>query len=268
MSAKASKSKIDIRTAKSIFAEAAEEGMISLPTKDLLCVNLDDAVLAGCAGVNPDDIEATEVTLVSLLIDDSGSMAGLEDAVISGERTMLEAFGRSKQSDSFLVGMWALNRPVPYHSYVRIADAVRLDRRNYQPEGMTPLCDRWGEVLSANVAYAQQLRANGTSVRSIAVVITDSYDNASHKFTTRDCARIAKDLLASEQFILAMVGVGSEADFRVMARTMGLPDGAVLLSAATASDMRRAFQLVSQSVIRASQAAISPSKAQSQFFTT
>lgn len=74
MSAKASKSKIDIGTAKSIFAEAANEGLISLPTRDLMCVNLDDAVLAGCAGINPDDIEATEVTLVSLLIDDSGSM--------------------------------------------------------------------------------------------------------------------------------------------------------------------------------------------------
>ena len=180
---------------------------------------------------------------------------------------MLEAFEKSKQKDSFLVGMWALNRTDPYHSYVKVADAVRLDKRNYQPNGMTQLCDRWGEVLSANVAYAQQLRANGTPVRSIAVVITDSYDNASSKFTTRDCAKIAKDLLASEQFILALVGVGNEADFRAMAKDMGLPDGAVLLAAATASDMRRIFQLVSQSVIRASQADISASKAQNQFFT-
>lgn len=268
MSAKTSKSRIDISTAKSIFAEAVADGLMSQPTKDLMCVSLDDAVLAGCAGVNPDDIEATEVTLVSLLIDDSGSMAGLEDAVIAGQRAMLEAFAKSKQKDSFLVGMWALNRTDPYHSYVKVDDAVRLDRRNYQPNGCTPLCDRWCEILSANVVYAGQLRANGTVVRSIVVVITDSYDNASQKFDIADCAKIAKDLLSSEQFILAMVGVGQETDFRAMAKKMAIPDGAVMIAQATASDMRHAFHLVSQSVIRASQAVVSPSKAQNQFFTS
>lgn len=260
-------SKMTKATVKSVFADACAEGVLSTLSKDMLCVSLDDNVLAGCAGVDLDDIEATEVTLVSLLIDDSGSMGGFEKAVADGHKELLDALRGSKQKDSFLVGMWALNRPDPYHSYVKVDDAVKLDGRNYRPNGGTPLVDRWMEMLAANVAYAQQLRASGTAVRSIAVVITDSEDNMSRRFSVADAKRLAEDLLKSEQFILAMVGMGNEAEFRGMARQMGIPDGSVLVAGKTASEIRKIFRLVSQSVIRASQAQVNPVSAQNAFFT-
>lgn len=261
-----SKSKITKATVKSVFAAANAEGVLSGASKDLLCINLDDNVLAGCAGVDLDDIEATEVTLVSLLIDDSGSMGGFEKAVIDGHKELLDALKGSKQKESFLVGMWALNRGVPYHSYVKVDDAEKLDGRNYRPSGGTPLVDCWMEMLAANVAYAQQLRASGTAVRSIAVVITDSEDNMSRKFRVADAKMLAEDLLKSEQFILAMVGTGVESTFRDMARQMGVPDGSVLVAGKTASEIRKVFRLVSQSVIRASQANVNPVSAQNAFF--
>ncbi|NQT49741.1 VWA domain-containing protein [Candidatus Kuenenbacteria bacterium] len=261
-----STSRPDAGTVKSVFADAVDEGTLSLPSKDLLCVSLDDNVLAGCDGIDLDDIEATEVTLVSILIDDSGSMSGLEDAVIDGQNEMLEALTESKQKDSFLIGMWALNKSAPYHSYVPVDDALRLDHSSYVLTGMTPLCDRWCEVLAANVAYAQQLRASGTAVRSIAVMITDSGENDSRKHTEADCRLLAVDLLNSEQFVLAMVGLGQYYDFNGMAKDLGIPEGSVLVAGKTKSEIRKVFQLVSQSVIRASQATVDPSTAQNTFF--
>lgn len=251
---------------KSVFSEAQQSGLISIPTRDLLCVNLDDAILAGSQGTDIDDIMATEVTLVTVVMDDSGSMDCRAGDARAGQNEMLKAFAESKQKDAFLIGQWALNRQSPYHSYVPVDQATKLDGRNYRPNGDTPLYDRWCQALAANVAYAAQLRATGTPVRSIIAVITDGGNNSSRTFNEVDCRRIAKDLIASEQFILAFIGVGDESYFRQIAKDMGIPDGAVLIAGASASEMRKVFRLLSQSVIRASQTAVDPAAAQNAFF--
>ena len=111
-----------------------------------------------------------------------------------------------------------------------------------------------------------QLRATGTPCRSIVVVITDGADYGSRRRAT-ECAQISKDLLASEQFVLAFVGVGPDTDFRAVAKKMGVPDGCVMVAtSATPAELRKAFQMVSQSAIRASQGQIRPG-ANAGFFT-
>ena len=261
-----SKTNQSIGTIKSVFADAADDGIVSEANKDLMCVSLDDNILAGCDGLNIDDIEATEVVLVSLLIDDSGSMDSRIADTLAGQHAMLDSLSGSKQKDSFLFGMWTLNRSQPYHSYVKLENVLKLSENDYQPNGGTPLCDRWFEMLTANVAYAQQLRSSGIAVRSIAVVITDGDENESRRFHEAECAALAKDLLKSEQFILGFVGVGDEAYFRGEALKMGFPDGGILTAKDGPSAMRKVFNVVSQSVIRASQAKIDPAAAQNNFF--
>jgi hypothetical protein len=144
------------------------------------------------------------------------------------------------------------------HSYVPLDDAITLTSKNYRPSGTTSLYDTWCNALAANVAYAEMLRASGTPCRSIVVVITDGEDTCSTR-SEADCHRLSSDLLASERFTLAFVGVGNEADFRRVAHAMGIPRGCVEVQRqATPQTVRRAFQMVSQSAIRASQGLIQP----------
>ncbi len=139
------------------------------------------------------------------------------------------------------------------HSYVPIADATRLTRRNYQSAGSTCLYDTWCDALLANVAYAEKLRVTGTPCRSIVVVLTDGEDTSSSK-DARACKALSHDLFASEQFVLAFVGVGDETDFQKVARAMGVPAGSIEVQRdAIPHALREAFHLVSQSAIRASQ---------------
>ena len=99
------------------------------------------------------------------------------------------------------------------------------------------------------------------------VVITDGEDCGSSKHSAADCARISRDLLKSEQFILAFVGVGDDTDFRKVAKAMGVPDGCVAVQKdVRASELRKLFQMISQSAIRASQGRIQPG-ASASFFT-
>lgn len=246
---------------KNLFQSAQKGGVLSAEASAMLSGQLGAVVIAGAAGTPAENITATDVTLVTVLIDASSSIgsAKLEQAVRDGQNALVEAFAGSRERDSVLLALWTFNdRAKVLHSYVPVGDAVRLDARSYVAGGSTALYDTWCNALAANVAYAQQLRDSGTPVRSVVVVITDGADVGS-KRRVADCARLSADLLASEQFVLAFVGVGNEVDFRTVAKSMGIPDGSIeVQKQTTPSALRAVFQMVSRSAIRASQGKIKP----------
>jgi uncharacterized protein YegL len=246
---------------KALLKTAAASGTLGAATSQLLSGDLGAVIIAGAAGIATEDIAASDVTLVTVLIDASSSIAsrGLEQAVREGQNLLVEAFASSKEKDAILMALWTFNDELRvHHAYVPVDDGVRLDARNYAGVGGTRLYDTWIDALAANVAYAQQLRDSGTPCRSIVVVITDGEDCGSRR-SARDCLKISRDLLATEQFTLAFVGVGSDVDFHSVARHMGVPDANVAVQKdATPSTLRQLFRMVSQSAIRASRAKIAP----------
>lgn len=250
--------------AKVLLATAMNTGVLTQASSTLITGNLGNLVLAGAAGKDLEDLAASDVTLVTVLIDASSSIASshLEQAVRDGQNALIDAFSGSKERDSILLACWTFSGTMDVlHSYVPTDEATRLDARNYRASGSTRLYDTWCDALTANVAYAQRLRDGGTPARSVVVVLTDGEDVGS-KRTAAHCALLSKDLLASELFTLAFVGVGTDVDFEAVAKAMGVPAGCVLVQRdATASGLRRAFQLVSRSAIRASQGTVQPGAA-------
>jgi hypothetical protein len=252
-----SKSKHHVQT---LLSSATAAGTLSAATSSLLSGSLGAVVIAGAAGKDTEDIIASDVTLVTLLVDASSSIhdRGLEDAVREGQNLLVDALGETRERESILMALWTFNHELTVvHSYVGLDDVARLDAKSYAGLGSTRLYDTWCDALLANVAYAQQLRSSGTPCKSVVVVITDGEDCGS-KRRAPDCARISRDLLASEQFTLAFVGVGSS-DFRTIALAMGVPAGSIAVQAsATPSAIRQVFRMVSQSAIRASQGRVAP----------
>lgn len=246
-----------------LLASATTDGILSAASSAMLTGHLGKVAIAGADGKAAEDIVATDVTLVTILIDASSSIESsrLEKAVREGQNALVDALSGSKEEDSVLLALWTFNQDmVVLHSFVPVADATRLDTSNYRPFGSTLLYDTYCEALGANVAYAQRLRDGGTPCRSIVVVVTDGEDVGSQR-RAGDCARLSKDLLASEQFILAFVGVGGS-DFAGIAQAMGIPATNVLVQKdATPTGLRRAFHMVSQSALRASQGKIAPGAA-------
>lgn len=244
-----------------LFSQAAKSGTLSKQATSLLSGDLGQIVVAGAAGSDAERIVVSDVMLITVLIDASSSIGHrrLERAVCDGYGQMLDALGQSRERESILVALWLFNHEQEVvHSYLPIDQATRLDKRRYRSAGTTRLYDTWCDALAANVAYAEQLRASGTPCRSVIVVLTDGEDTASQR-TPRDCAILSEDLLASEQFVLAFVGVGKDADFRQVAKAMGIPKGSIQVqSKATPQALRQAFQLVSQSAISASRGQIQP----------
>ena len=164
-------------------------------------------------------------------------------------------------AESLVVSLWLFDdQQRVVHSYVPAADAAALDTSNYRGGGATSLYDTWIDGLMANVAYAEQLRAGGTPCRSLAIIITDGEDTSSRK-NAGQCARLTRDLLASERFTLAFVGVGNVVNFRRIASSMGLPDDCIAVDTQpTSESLERLLRQVSMAAVQLSMGTVQPGR--------
>src|SRR3954471_22246803 len=99
---------------KSLLVSAAQNGTISPATQQLLTGNLGAVVIAGAAGKDAEDIVASDVTLVTLLVDASSSIhdSGLEQAVRDGENMLVDALADTRERESILMALWTFNSDV------------------------------------------------------------------------------------------------------------------------------------------------------------
>ena len=240
----------------SLFQNAMASGVITPATKQALVVpDLGQQIQAGL-GIAVDDVSATEVTLVGVLVDDSSSISSArnEQAVRDGHNLVVEALKNSKAKDSVLLHTAALNGPV-INPFRPLEQVELLTPRNYQPWGSTPLYDRtvvfWGTIL----AKAQEFSDNGVPVRTVSMILSDGANNTSvHYQQPSKVAKIAADMINSEMHILAAMGVEDGfTDFRQVFSEMGILDKWILTPGNTPSEIRQAFQVFSQSAVSVSQ---------------
>src|SRR6188472_1013006 len=96
---------------QSLLTNAAAAGTISAATSSLLSGSLGSVVIAGAAGKDAEDIVASDVTLVTLLVDASTSIhqRQLEDAVREGQNMLVDAFSQTRERDAILMALWTFN---------------------------------------------------------------------------------------------------------------------------------------------------------------
>ena len=245
-----------------LFKSALADGALSASALKALQVANYGAAIQANLGIIPGDVKASEVVLVSLLLDDSGSIedAGNTGAMKDGVNGILDALAGAKKRDDVLVYIELLNRGL-LQPYVLLKDASRLSAGNFRPYGQTPLFAKSTQFLGAVIAKAQEFAMNGVASRTVSLIVTDGGDNASGKTRARDVAAILRDMLATESHIIFGYGISDGVtDFKKVFSGMGVKPNSVLTSANDPKEIRRSFQLFSQSAVRASQNAQSFSK--------
>lgn len=240
---------------KKLLADAHDAGTLS--AKSLAALDVVDvgAQIQAGLGITIDDVAASEVVLLTMMPDDSQSIAaaGNTDAVRDGHNFVLDALARSKQSGEVLAHTRYLNGDVLF-PYTQLAHAVKMNPANYDPRYGTPLFDQTVVLLGTVVAKAQELAQAGIAVRTVTLVITDGGDYGSTRCRPADVAAIVADMLGQENHIVAAMGIhDGTTDFRKVFRSMGIPDRWILTPGNSASEVRRAFQVFSQSAVRATQ---------------
>jgi hypothetical protein len=239
---------------QSLFQNSQQSGL-SRQSVDLLVQNLDGQTGLGCVGAQIDSLNSDDVTLLAVLIDASGSMQSVRDDVIDSFNAMARALADSKARDSILMSAWTFSdQPSLLFGYTPIDRVQDLTKAAYAPNGSTALYDAALDGFTGIVAYGQELRNGGIRTRCIVIIISDGGDNSSGH-TAASVRTVALDLLKQEYYTLAFVGMGRPQDFKQIAADMGFPS--VLTVGNSASEIRRALNMVSGSVIRASQTQVS-----------
>lgn len=243
---------------RQLLTTAHAEGDLSKRSLVLLSdVDVGAKIQAGI-GVNVDDVPASEVVLVTQMIDDSGSIRFASNAqtVRDGHNVVLTSLRESKQRSNILAMTRYLNGRVLF-PYGSLDQTIDLDASNYDPNLGTPLYDATIELLGTVLVKTRAFAENGVAVRTVTLIVSDGADEHSTRATAADCKDIATKLLLTERHIIAAMGIddGGRTNFREVFRSMGIRDEWVLTTSNTKSEIRRSFLLFSQSAVRASQSA-------------
>jgi hypothetical protein len=241
-----------------LFSSAQAQGVIGAESAASLQIPDLGAQIQAAMGVGVDDVASSEVVLVTLMPDDSGSIrfGGNAQLVRDGHNGVVEALSNSKSRDAILAHCRYLNGHVLY-PYRPVAQAERMTAQNYDPSQGTPLYDQTVLLLGTVLAKAQQFADAGVLARTVTLIITDGDDEGSTRSKAKDVRRIVSDLQRQETHIVAAMGIydGGQTDFREVFRQMGIEDRWILTPGSKPEEIRRAFQVFSQSAVKASQSA-------------
>ncbi len=127
---------------------------------------------------------ATEYTLVTIALDETGSVSGFEAELQAMLVQAVESCKRSPRSDNLLVRVLYFSSKYPkglseIHGFKPLSE---IDTSLYpvpSPGGMTPLCDATYSGIGAMNTYGKDLFAQDYLVNGIGFVITDGGENAS-----------------------------------------------------------------------------------------
>ncbi len=212
-------------------------------------------------GITVDDIDATEdVTLVTILVDDSSSMDSGSDSLLKTSiNDFISDLKNAERSESIMIGAFSLNgsMKIPY----RILESFpEINNSNYCPNGMTPLYDNIAKTLANVGMKVAEFENTGITVNAVTMIMTDGWDNDSREIRhPSELKPMIKDLLQSEKHIISAMGFGESKngvnDFKKIFSDMGILEKWSFVSSDLARDIRRAFNLMSKSVSNASQSA-------------
>lgn len=278
-----------------LLQNAQEEGMLSQAAANALnVIDLGTQIQAGL-GVNVDNVQASDVVLVTIMPDDSSSIrfSGNTQMVRDGHNLVLNSLLASKQKDNIFIHTRYLNGYVLY-PYCLLKDAVQMDASNYDPREGTPLYDNSLLLLGTVLVKTQEFIENGVPVRTVTLIITDGADEHSKKAGASDVSKVVEDMLRTENHIIAAMGIDDapkecpncqydltnmfytkcpkcfnpikRTDFRKVFKEMGIREEWILTPKNTPTDIRKSFQVFSQSAVRVSQCAANFSKSAMQGF--
>ena len=171
----------------------------------------------GFSAVGLDGLEASEYTLVTILVDETGSTSSFADQLREAVKTAVDSTRSSPRVDNLLIRVVGFSTAHPggvreLHGFKPIIgiDSVQ-DYQSIRPMGGTPLFDAVYEALVVQRQYATTLYNGDFLANGLVYIITDGADNCSDK-TPQDIKQQIADVLQSEELesqLTILVGINA-----------------------------------------------------------
>ena len=135
------------------------------------------------------------ITELVLILDRSGSMAGLESDTIGGFNSMIE---KQKKLDGKCYVSTVLfdNESEVLHDRIDLADVPKMTDKEYFPRGCTALLDAVGGAIHHIENIHKYARKEDVPEHTLFCITTDGMENASRKY---DLKKVRKMIEAKKE---------------------------------------------------------------------
>lgn len=198
------------------------------------------------ANTSINEIDSENVNLIFVGIDRSGSMFGFRNDMGKALGDFKDALSNSKEADEILVARADFSDSTSIGGYKKISEFDTA----YTTGGCTALYDTIIEGADKLKEYRDFLKNEGMRVKAVFAIFSDGLNNVGNDFSS---AKRAVEYMNKEEIVTAFISFGGEAT--QTAKDLGFRN--ILDVSSSASELRRAFNCLSKSVIENSKSAVS-----------
>ncbi len=218
------------------------------------------------------ELGATEYTLVTIVVDTSGSVCSykkeMEDAILQ----IIDSCKFSPRADNLMIRLLSFNDDIEeIHGFKLLEEC---DMGDYDDclniRGTTALFDATENAISATMNYGMSLVNNDFDVNAIIAIITDGMNNTGKIRSPKKIKEALKKVVKEENLeslLSILIGVGTQDDQNVSSYLNDFKDIAELtqyveIKNANAKELAKLAEFVSKSISAQSQALGSGSPSQ------
>lgn len=168
------------------------------------------------SGRRLDQLGATEYTLATIAVDETGSTNGFEAVFQQMLATAVLSCKKSPRSDNLLLRVVYFSTKYPdgvkeIHGFRPLAEIDPVSYPTLVGGGMTPLCDVAYSMIGAMNQYGEELAGQDFSTNAIGFVISDGCDNKSTATMTMVKAEQERGVSGEhlESMISILVGINT-----------------------------------------------------------
>lgn len=193
-----------------------------------------------------EEIDSENINLIFLGIDQSGSMDSFRNDMNYSLNEFKDALTNSKEAEEILVARADFEDAITIGGYKKISE---FDT-SFRVGGCTAMYDAVTEGTGKLKEYRQYLKDQGVRVKAVFAVFSDGLDNASKSSFGE--AKSCVEFLNNEEITTAFISFGGTATRE--ARSLGFRN--ILDVTSSASELRKAFDCLSKSVIESSKSVV------------
>ena len=150
------------------------------------------------------------MTELVFILDRSGSMAGLETDTIGGFNAMIEK-QKKEAGEALVTTVLFDNESVTVHDRIPLQEVPPLTEKEYFTRGCTALLDAVGGTIRHIANIHRYIRREDVPERTLFVITTDGYENASRYYNYDKVRRLIKHEKAKYGWEFLFLGANIDA---------------------------------------------------------
>ncbi|MBF0118833.1 MAG: VWA domain-containing protein [Desulfobacterales bacterium] len=159
------------------------------------------------SSVRIENLEATEYTIVTIVVDETGSVTNFAGELLKCVKSIIESCKKSPRSENLLIRLVAFNDKIrEIHGFKLLKDININDYKPFKPQGVTGLYDAAYSSICATLEQAKRLIDQDFDANGAVYIITDGLDNCS-KMKPQDIAKRLDEALHNEKEIESIISI-------------------------------------------------------------